>query len=89
MHIGTFLMNARLVHGWVTFAVGRLNAVQKNAIEWHLVLDTAVEQIDLFIYLLFNEVRNWCIHSSVGHCCGDQDIQDVVPQLSSVIVFAI
>ena len=27
---------------------------------------------------LFNEVRNWCIHASVGHCCGDQDIPDGV-----------
>ena len=39
-------------------------------------------------YLPF-EVPNWFIYASVCHCGGDQDIQDGVRQMSSVIVFAI
>ena len=79
-------MNAWLVHGWVTMAEVRRAVRRFIAAQKPLSNDTWYSKLtNLFIYYLMRSE----IGVSVGHCCVDQDIQDGVPQLSSVIVFVI
>ena len=62
---------AWLVHGWVTMTdvrrtVGCLNADQKTAIKWHLVLDTAVYIVNWLIYLFIYLSIYFCSYLRKG-----------------------